>query len=232
MCALSPRDPWGTTPPAPLSSDGMRARSTPWLVIVALGACDGTAVPVSVDAGADGGTGAGEIGLLVARAICEKIDLCCSSMERSRILGAGEDRASCEMTLGAFYGFQFGPLERGVDRSLIVYDPEKMALCVETYRDSGCVAPGFASATVCAEVLSGVLDNGAVCESSFECVGGRCAVQAGQRVCSGRKADGESCTRDGECSSRFCRTGFFANICTSQPGAGPSCGGDGFWLTF
>lgn len=174
----------------------------------------------------------GGLALAITRATCEKIDLCCSPMDRSRILGVGEDRAACEANLGAFYGQQLRGALAAVAESRSLFSAEKLAGCLAAYRAAACNAPGFASAGVCGEILSGATADGAACQSSFECTSRWCAAASGGgNACRPRKRDGEACTRSGECASRVCRTTLFAGTCTSQPVEGESCGGDGFWIS-
>jgi hypothetical protein len=203
------------------------------LVCLALGlGCDGTAVPLVFPPDAGVTTPMSEIGTAVAQANCEKIDLCCSPEARMRVIGVGENRASCELSLGSFYGLQYQSVERAIGESRVVLNRDTMARCLDQYRNAGCSAPGFAAVAVCSQVLTGVRADGEACQLGLECKSRYCAGPAAARVCTPRKRDGEPCSRSGECASLYCRTGFLAGTCSSQPLDGDSCGGDGFWMTF
>lgn len=210
------------------------------MLAVALGACDGTA-PVHVfglqaDAAAPPDaalTWQEELTHAIASAVCEKVDLCCPGMERSRVLGVGEDRAACVLTLGAFYGRQYGGVGAAVDGQHAYFDRAALQPCLDAYREAGCEAPGFRARAQCVQVLRGLVMDGQGCASGFECSSRLCPARAEgtPRTCSPRRADGQSCSRDGECQSGLCRTSLLSGTCAARPLSGGACGGEGFWLT-
>jgi len=187
-----------------------------------------------VDAGAQAQTDLAAFPAAMARATCEKVDLCCAGAERSRIIGVGDSLPECEITLGSFYGRQYEPAQTLVAMARTEFDAEGWRRCLSAYRAAGCNAPGQAAAASCGQVFVGALPEGAGCSSGFECASRHCPPGAGgaASTCRPRKADGQPCARAGECASGICRTTLFAGACTSQLTDGASCGGDGFWIVF
>jgi hypothetical protein len=195
----------------------------------AVAACDGTSTPLA-SAPPDAGAPADGVGAVVARAICAKIDECCTEETRKRIVGAGTDLASCESSFGAFYGRQYTLAPPTVAAGKARYDTAKLAECLDAFRGAGCSAPAFAASAVCGEVLTGVIEEGEACTTGFDCASRACRGDAGARTCKARKKDGELCEQDAECASRYCRSGFLGGRCTSETPRGEGCGGDAFWF--
>jgi hypothetical protein len=200
-------------------------------LLVASVGCDGTAPSGVRDAAPGPPSPLEAFPAAVARATCQKIDQCCSAADRSRVIGAGEDLATCEMLLGSFYGRQFALTQSLAQMSRIVFDAGTMETCLATYGAAACGAPGLAAAQTCAQVFTGSVAEGGACQSGFECASHHCASVAGSGQCRPQKGAGQPCARGGECQSGVCWTSLLGGTCASQA-MGPSCGGDGFWMAF
>ncbi len=202
------------------------------VVVVAGLACDGSLTPAPAIAPPRQVTAADTIAQAVARAICAKVDECCTAADRTRVLGAGDDKSACELSYGSFYGRQYSGISSVLEGGYATFDAAALEPCVAAYRAAGCQAPGFVAAPVCHKVLVGSVTNGDTCLSGFECQSRLCPPAAPDvaRTCGPRRSDGQACMRDGECASGLCRMILFSGSCAPRPVGGDACVGEGFWL--
>lgn len=80
------------------------------------------------------------------------------------------DIATCRESL-LFDDGEIGTIDAAIEGGTVAYDGEAAAACVDRIRGQGCRFPGFHIANPCADMFTGLLQEGEACIASIECEG-------------------------------------------------------------